>query len=47
MGAGETADYLFTPERPGLMKMNVQLRLAGWQVPILFFVRPPKAVVTN
>ncbi len=47
MGAGETADYLFTPERPGLMRMTVQTRLAGWQIPVLFFVRPPKAVVTN
>lgn len=42
MGAGETGDFLFTPERPGLMKMNVQTRLAGWQVPVMIFVRPAK-----
>ena len=47
MGAGETGEFLFTPERPGLMKMNVQTRIAGWQVPVLIFVRPPKKLATN
>ena len=47
MGPGETSDFLFTPERPGLMKMNVQTRAAGWQVPVLIFVRPPRRVATN
>ncbi len=47
MGAGETGDFLFTPERPGLQKLNVQTRLAGWHIPVLLFVRPAKKVVAN
>jgi FtsP/CotA-like multicopper oxidase with cupredoxin domain len=40
MGAGETGDFLYTPERPGLQKLNVQTRLAGWWIPVLLFVKP-------
>jgi FtsP/CotA-like multicopper oxidase with cupredoxin domain len=47
MGAGETGDFLYTPERPGLQKLNVQTRVAGWFIPVLLFVRPAKRVVTN
>jgi FtsP/CotA-like multicopper oxidase with cupredoxin domain len=47
MGAGETGDFLFTPERPGLQKLSVQTRLAGWQIPVLLFVRPARKVVAN
>jgi FtsP/CotA-like multicopper oxidase with cupredoxin domain len=47
MGAGETGDFLYTPERPGLQKLNVQTRVAGWFIPVLLFVRPAKKVVTN
>lgn len=47
MGAGETGDFLFTPERPGLHKLNVQTRLAGWHVPVLLFVRPARKVAAN
>jgi hypothetical protein len=39
--------FLYTPERPGLQKMNVQPRLAGWNVPVLIFVRPPKKLATT
>jgi hypothetical protein len=46
MGAGETAEFLFTPDRPGLMKLDIQTRAAGWHVPLLIFVRP-RRVVTN
>jgi manganese oxidase len=46
MGAGETGDFLYTPDRPGLQKLQMQVRVAGWQVPMLIFVRPRK-VVTN
>ncbi len=47
MGAGETGEFLFTPEKPGLMKMNIQTRLAGWQVPLQLIVKPAKKVATN
>jgi hypothetical protein len=47
MGAGENGEFLFTPERPGLQRLNVQTRQAGWQIPVLLFVRPAKKVVAN
>jgi len=47
MGAGENGVFLYTPERPGLQKLNVQTRLAGWQIPVLVFVRPPKALAAT
>jgi len=47
MGAGENGEFLYTPERPGLQKLNVQTRFAGWQIPVLLFVRPSKKVVAN
>jgi FtsP/CotA-like multicopper oxidase with cupredoxin domain len=47
MGAGETGEFLYTPERPGLQKLNIATRQAGWQVPVLLFVRPAKKVATN
>ncbi len=47
MGAGENGEFLYTPERSGLQKLNVQTRLAGWQVPVLLFVRPARKVATN
>ncbi len=47
MGAGENGEFLYTPERPGLQKLNVQTRLAGWHVPVLIFVRPAKKAATN
>ncbi len=39
-GAGENGVFLYTPERPGLQKLSIQTRLAGWHVPILLFVKP-------
>jgi FtsP/CotA-like multicopper oxidase with cupredoxin domain len=47
MGAGENGEFLYTPERPGLQRLNVQTRLAGWHIPVLLFVRPSKKVVAN
>jgi FtsP/CotA-like multicopper oxidase with cupredoxin domain len=47
MGAGETGEFLFTPRKPGLMKLNIQTRAPGWHVPLLIFVRPPVKVATN
>jgi FtsP/CotA-like multicopper oxidase with cupredoxin domain len=47
MGAGENGVFLYTPERTGLQKLNVQTRLAGWQIPVLVFVRPPKALAAT
>ena len=47
MGAGETGDFLYTPERPGLQKLNISTRLAGWHIPMLLFVRPAKKLAAN
>jgi FtsP/CotA-like multicopper oxidase with cupredoxin domain len=47
MGPGENAEFLYTPERPGLQRLSIQTRLAGWHVPVLVLVRPPKKLVTN
>jgi FtsP/CotA-like multicopper oxidase with cupredoxin domain len=47
MGAGENGVFLYTPQRPGLERLNVQTRLAGWQVPVLLMVRPAKKVATT
>jgi hypothetical protein len=42
MGAGENGVFLYTPERPGLQKLFVHTRAAGWYVPVLLFVRPSR-----
>ncbi len=47
MGAGEDGEFLFTPERPGVQKLTIQTRLAGWHIPVLLFVRASKKVVAN
>jgi manganese oxidase len=43
MGAGETADFLYTPERPGPSRIDVRTRQAGWWVPVQLIVRPKRA----
>jgi hypothetical protein len=43
MGAGETADFLYTPERPGPSRIDVRTRQAGWWVPVQLIVRPKSA----
>ncbi|GAC1410007.1 MAG: hypothetical protein NVSMB53_03350 [Gemmatimonadaceae bacterium] len=40
MGAGETGEFLYTPERPGVEKPNVQTSVAGWQIPVMLFIKP-------
>jgi hypothetical protein len=47
MGAGETADFLYTPERPGQQKMVITTRGAGWVIPLVIFVRPAAKVATR
>ena len=47
MGAGENGVFLYTPERPGLQRLSIHTRAAGWYVPLLIFVRPPKKLATN
>jgi FtsP/CotA-like multicopper oxidase with cupredoxin domain len=47
MGAGENGEFLYTPERPGLQRMTVNTQLAGWYVPVLIYVRPPKKVAAD
>jgi FtsP/CotA-like multicopper oxidase with cupredoxin domain len=41
MGAGENGVFLYTPERPGLQKLSVQTRLAGWHIPVMLLIRAP------
>ena len=47
MGAGENGEFLYTPQRPGLQRLSVQTRLAGWHVPVLLVIGPPKKIATN
>jgi FtsP/CotA-like multicopper oxidase with cupredoxin domain len=47
LGAGENGVFLYTPERPGLQKLTIHTRAAGWHVPVLIFVRPPKKLTAN
>jgi len=47
MGPGETGEFLYTPEQPGLERLNIQTRLAGWHVPVTIVVRPAKKLATN
>jgi FtsP/CotA-like multicopper oxidase with cupredoxin domain len=47
MGAGENGEFLYTPERPGLQKLSIQTRIAGWHIPVLLFVRPAKPLATS
>ena len=47
MGPGETGEYLFTPEQPGLQRLSIQTRLAGWQAPVMIIVKPAKKIATN
>jgi FtsP/CotA-like multicopper oxidase with cupredoxin domain len=47
MGAGENGVFLYTPERPGVQRLTVQTRNAGWQIPVVLFVRPANKLVAN
>lgn len=47
LGVGENGVFLYTPERPGLQKLAIHTRAAGWHVPVLIFVRPPKKLATD
>jgi hypothetical protein len=43
MGAGENGEFLYTPQRAGIQRLNVQTSIAGWYVPLVLVV---KAAVT-
>jgi hypothetical protein len=47
MGAGETGEFLYTPERPGRFVLQMNTRGAGWSVPLIIFVRPVAKVAAN
>jgi hypothetical protein len=34
MGPGETADFTFSPQRPGLLTLTVATQLKGWRVDV-------------
>lgn len=46
MGAGENGEFLYTPQRPGIQKLNVETQLFGWHVPVLLLVKPPAKLAT-
>src|SRR2546423_8719545 len=39
MGAGENAEFLYTPMRPGMQRLQIQTQIAGWYVPMTIVVR--------
>jgi FtsP/CotA-like multicopper oxidase with cupredoxin domain len=41
-GPGETADFEYTPTRPGYMRLQVRTRASGWNVPVNVFVTRPR-----
>jgi len=41
-GPGETADFEFTPTEPGAMRLQVQTRVAGWNVPVNVIITESK-----
>jgi len=47
MGAGETGDFLYTPRKPGVERLYMHTRLAGWYVPMIIVVRAPKKLAAN
>jgi manganese oxidase len=47
MGAGETGEFLYTPERPGRFVLQMNTRGAGWSVPLIIFVKPVAKVAAN
>jgi FtsP/CotA-like multicopper oxidase with cupredoxin domain len=47
MGAGENGEFLYTPEHPGLQRLEIRTQLAGWFVPLMITVKPSRKLVTN
>jgi FtsP/CotA-like multicopper oxidase with cupredoxin domain len=47
MGAGENAEFLYTPQHSGIERLNVQTIVAGWYVPLTFVIKPRAVVATN
>lgn len=47
MGAGENGEFLYTPERPGLQRLEMRTQLAGWFVPLTITVKPSGKLVIN
>ena len=47
MGAGENGEFLYTPERPAVIRLTVNTQGAGWHVPVVIVIRPAKKVATR
>ena len=47
MGAGENGEFLYTPERAGVQRLEIRTQLAGWFVPLTLTVRPSGKIVRN
>ena len=47
MGAGENAEFLYTPDRPGMQRLHMQTQLAGWHVPMILVIKPAAKVATK
>ena len=47
MGAGENGEFLYTPVRPGVLRLNMNTQAAGWYVPLILFVKPATSLASN
>jgi FtsP/CotA-like multicopper oxidase with cupredoxin domain len=47
MGAGETGEFLYTPDRPGLLRLVMYTRGPGWTVPLVITVRAAAKAVAG
>ena len=47
MGAGENGEFLYTPDKPGVQRLNMNTQLAGWYVPLILNIRPRNRVASN
>lgn len=46
LGTGETEDFLFTPERPGTLRLDIATNRAGWHALVQVNVRPKGSAST-
>ena len=47
MGAGENGEFLYTPSRPGILRLNMNTQAAGWYVPLLLFIKPNTSLASK
>jgi manganese oxidase len=47
MGAGENGEFLYTPTRPGVLRLNMNTQGAGWYVPLILVIKPSASLASN